>query len=120
MPGSRRIQQREDVEEVAPNGARRAIVVGDLPAVGLDAGQEDEGSLDPLCDLELALDEPLDLELALDEVGVRGRRSGPLERRHGRGAVRIDREEPAHAGPLEDSRDRILGRGDPDVAPSDS
>ena len=73
------VEEGEDVEEVPADGARRAVVAGDLPAVGLDPGDDYEGSLDPLGDLQLALDELFDLELPLDEVGVGGRRSGSLE-----------------------------------------
>ena len=64
------------------------VVVRDLPAVGLDAGEEDEGALDPLGDLELAL----------DELRVERRGSASLERCDGASArSRVDREELGHA-----------------------
>ena len=99
------VEQREDVEEIAADGAGRSVVVSDLPALGLDAREQDEGPLDPLGDLELAL----------DELRFRGRGSGSLERGHGRVAVGVDREELGHAGPLEHPPDRLLRRCEPDV-----
>jgi hypothetical protein len=96
---SRRIEQREDVEEVAADQPGRAVVVGELPAVGLDARKEDEGALDALSDPELAL----------QELGVRERRSGSLDRGDRVCPAAVERKQPEHAGPIEDARDRLLG-----------
>jgi hypothetical protein len=50
-----RVEDREDVEEVAADRAGRAVVAGDLPALGLDAREQDERALDSLGNPELAL-----------------------------------------------------------------
>jgi hypothetical protein len=76
------IEDRKDVEEVAADGAGGPVVARDLPAVGLDAGQEDEGALDPLGNPELALEQL--------RVGRRG--SGSVERGDRIGAARVDAE----------------------------
>jgi hypothetical protein len=77
------VEQREDVEEVAADLARGPVVVRDLPALGLDAGEQDEGSLDALSDAELAL----------QQLGVRMRRSGSLERGDRVGSGRVQGED---------------------------
>ena len=44
------VGQGEDVEEVAADGPRGAVVARELPPVGLDAGEQDERALDALGD----------------------------------------------------------------------
>jgi len=99
-----RIEDRKDVEEVAADRPSGAIVAGDLPALGLDARQQDERALDPPCDPELAL----------EELRVRRRRSGSLEGGDGVCPIGIDAVQGGHASALEHAGDRILGAGEPD------
>ena len=102
---ARSFREREDVEEVTTDGARRPVVARELPAVGLDAREEDERPLDPM----------RDLQLALEELCLRGRRSGSLESCYRVVARRVHGEEAGHPGSLENARDRILHAGKANV-----